>query len=269
MNLSDISTQLLYTTMPIWIEQENGDQFSGTSFILSLPAPDGTANQIPLLITNAHVVTNAKRGRVDFVERADDLPKQGARLRVEIPGAALTAHISDKDDLAIIPIAGLLNQLENHGSPAFFRSVSIDLFPKEAIVNELAAMEQITFIGYPSGLYDEHNFTPLIRQGITATPAWNDYQGDPAFLIDAGVFPGSSGSPVFIMNQGSYASKTGITIGSRLLFMGILTESITRTERQLPPVFLGIGKVIKAQRIREFAESVVDVLTTPTTPPNP
>jgi hypothetical protein len=34
-------------------------------------------------------------------------------------------------------------------------------------------------------------------------------------------------------------------------------------------VFLGIGKVIKAQRIREFAESVVDVLTTPTTPPNP
>ena len=57
--------------------------------------------------------------------------------------------------------------------------------------------EEIVFIGYPSGLRDEHNSTPLIRRGITASPIWNDFGNDPIFLIDAGVYPGSSGSPVF------------------------------------------------------------------------
>jgi len=125
-----------------------------------------------------------------------------------------------------------------------------------AVVADLAALEEVTFIGYPSGLYDEHNVTPITRKGITATPPWNDFQGQPAFLIDAGVFPGSSGSLVFIFNQGAYATRGGLTLGSRLLFMGVLTEAILRTEKDVPPVFLGIGRVTKASRLRQFAEQV-------------
>ena len=90
-----------------------------------------------------------------------------------------------------------MNELESSGRPVFFRFITSDLVPDQSTIDELAAVEEITFIGYPSGLYDEHNVTPLVRRGITATPAWNDFQGEPTFLIDAGVFPGSSGSPVF------------------------------------------------------------------------
>lgn len=262
MNLQDISTQLLFTTAPVWVQRASGEQSFGTSFILSLPVPDAQDQQIPLLITNAHVVADAQRALVDLVEREGDGPKRGSRLRVEVDGQTMTSFVDTPNDLAVIPIGGLLNQVQQAGRPVFFRSVSPDLFPSDEVISDLAALEEVTFIGYPSGLYDEHNVSPIIRKGITATPPWNDFRGQPAFLIDAGVFPGSSGSPVFIMNQGAYPTRGGLVVGNRLLFMGVLTEAILRTERDLPPVFLGIGRVTKARRVREFAEHVRDELVT-------
>lgn len=261
MNLQDISTQLLFTTVPIWVQRRNGSQSFGTGFILSLSVDLAAAQQIPLLVTNAHVVADAERAIVDLVEREGDAPKRGVRLRAEIDGATMTSSVDTANDLAVVPIGGLLNQLEQEGRPAFFRSVSPDLIPTEQVISDLAAREEITFIGYPSGLYDEHNVSPIIRQGITATPPWYDFRGEPAFLIDAGVFPGSSGSPVFMMNEGAYPRRGGLVLGRRLLFLGVLTEVILRMEHDLPPVFLGLGKVIKAHCLRDFAEQVRDRLS--------
>jgi hypothetical protein len=257
LNLQDISTQLLFTTMPIWVERQDGKQVFGTGFVLSLPVPNRADQQIPLLVTNAHVVAGAKRCLIDLVERDGTMPKPRSRLRVEIAGEMLTEFTDGALDLAVFPIGGLLNQLEQEKRPVFFRSVSPDLIPSPEALEALAAMEEVTFIGYPSGLYDEHNVTPIIRRGITATPPWNDFQGQPAFLIDAGVFPGSSGSPVFILNQGAYPTKDALVVGSRLLFLGVLSEAILRTEPNLPPVFLGIGKVLKSQQLHTFATSIV------------
>ena len=97
---------------------------------------------------------------------------------------------------------------------------------------------------------------PIIRRGITASPVWNDFDNTPSFLVDAGVFPGSSGSPVFILNQGSYATKDGISLGNRLLFLGVITESMLRIEGN-EKAYLGLGKVIKSSALRSFVESVV------------
>lgn len=255
MNLNDISTQLLFTTIPIWVDK-GGSQATGTGFVLSLPVGETPDRQIPFLVTNRHVVEGARRGLIDLLEREGDQPKRNGRMRVEVPGDLLVKHFAPNVDLVVIPLGGVLNELEQAGHPAFFRSITKDFVPSREVVDDLSAMEEITFIGYPSGLRDEHNATPLIRKGITSTPAWNDFQGEPAFLIDAGVFPGSSGSPVFILNQGAYATRSGLTVGNRLLFMGALTEAIVRREADLPDVFLGLGKVIKSQLVLSFAEEV-------------
>lgn len=68
-------------------------------------------------------------------------------------------------------------------------------------------------IGYPNGLWDSQNNLPIIRRGITATSVKKDYNGKKEFLIDAAVFPGSSGSPVFIFNEGSYSVPGGFSNG--------------------------------------------------------
>ena len=85
----------------------------------------------------------------------------------------------------------------------------------------------------------------VTRQGITATPIWNQFKGDKVFLIDAGVFPGSSGSPVFIYNRGTFPTKDGIAVGNRIMFVGILTETLQRKEGDKRD-YLDLGIVINS-----------------------
>jgi S1-C subfamily serine protease len=261
MNLNDLSTQLLYTTVPIWVERQDGGRTSGTAFIYTYPSKENPNQTIPLVITNHHIVQGAKRVLLEFVEREGEAPGRGKRLRVEADGKFFLQNADVTNDLAALPIASILTQLSDHGKQIFYRSITPNLIPDRNTLDSLAAIEEITFIGYPSGLYDEVNLTPIVRRGITATPPWNDFQGKPSFLIDAGVFPGSSGSPVFILNQGSYATNQGIVIGSRVLFLGILSESIVRTETVTQRVFLGIGRVIRSERVKSYVEELVARLT--------
>lgn len=254
MNLNDISTQLLFTTVPIWVEKPGGVTVSATAFIYNVPVADKPGQFIPLLLTNHHVVEGATRALVELVERAGDQPAPDKRVRAQLDANLLTARTDAALDLAAMPLGPLLNQLEQTGRPAFFRSVGPELIPPQATIDDLAAMEEIVFIGYPSGLRDVRNATPLVRRGITATPVWNDFEGEPAFLIDAGVFPGSSGSPVFILNQGAYATKQGLVVGNRLFFLGVISQSMVRPDAT-SNVFLGLGKVVKSGAVRAFVDA--------------
>lgn len=76
------------------------------------------------------------------------------------------------------------------------------MIPNEEQIKQMDAIEPITFIGYPNGIWDSTNLLPVARRGTTASPIEVDFEGSPRFLIDASVFGGSSGSPVFILNQG-------------------------------------------------------------------
>lgn len=63
-------------------------------------------------------------------------------------------------DLVAMPVAPVLSMLEENGKRPFYRSIDSGLIPKKSVLDNLAALEQITFIGYPSGLYDDYNKTP-------------------------------------------------------------------------------------------------------------
>lgn len=253
MNLNDLSTQLLFTTVPLWVRKTQG-VVTGTGFIYNVPVPNDLARSIPLLITNYHVVEGALEGIIELVERSGDEPVLQKRVRAQIDPSVLLAHTDPRLDVAIVPLGPLLNQLDAGGRPVFFRSVGPEIVPSQEVVADLAAVEEIVFIGYPSGLRDEHNSTPLVRRGITASPVWNDFGNEPVFLIDAGVYPGSSGSPVFIMNQGSYATKTGLHVGTRLLFLGLITSTMLRAEAS-GPAYLGLGRVVKASALRTVIDA--------------
>ena len=145
-----------------------------------------------------------------------------------------------------VPLAGTFNDFQNRNIEIFFRTVDQNIVPTKEQEDKLSAIENITFIGYPSGLYDEKNKISIIRQGITATPIWNDFKGEEVFLIDAGVFPGSSGSPVFIYNQGTYPVKDGIALGSRLIFVGVLSKTMLR-DNATGKAYLNLGEVINSR----------------------
>lgn len=255
MNLQDINTQIIFTTVPIWVEDEKGNVSTGTGFFYQKKVDENQT--IPFIVTNAHVVANAHKGLIALMKRDGEKPSMNDKVTVELSGSDLNKYVDIENDLAIFPIGPALNQLSTKGVDIFFRSLDPSLIPDEKIISELSAIEEVTFVGYPSGLYDRKNNTPIVRKGITATPIWNDFDGHKRFLIDAGVYPGSSGSPVLIMNNGSFSHQGGITIGSRILFIGIISSTIQRNEES-NKVYLGLGQVIKSGVLKKFVDDITN-----------
>lgn len=252
MNTNDVSSQLLYSTVPIVGETASGI-VSGTGFLFSYHLKSGET--VPLLITNYHVLREAERGMFAFNLDKDGQPSRET-VNVNFDRRFVEGHQLGNLDLLAFPIAPIISMLERNGKRPFYRSVDPSLVPDKQMLENLMALEEITFIGYPNGLYDDFNKTPLIRRGWTATPVWNDYKGEKEFIIDASVFPGSSGSPAFIFNQGSYSTGDGISIGSRLLFVGVVTSTLTVRGHE----HLDLGKVIRSDALIAELEPYVEQL---------
>ena len=243
MNLEDIGTQLMYTTAPIYAVRKDNSISSGTSFVFSVNQTENTS--IPLLITNYHVVSDSIGGYVEMHVAMNGTPSKDV-VRVSFDSSVLEPNRLGELDLVALPLAGAINDMQKKGIKIFYKSIDCSLIPKQQDCEEFSAIEEITFIGYPSAIYDSVNKIPVIRQGITATPIWNDFMGDKVFLIDAGVFPGSSGSPVYIYNRGAYSTKSGITVGNRIKFVGILKGTMQRKETS-GLNYLDLGIVINSR----------------------
>jgi hypothetical protein len=189
-------------------------------------------------VTNKHVVADATQGRFfltqGFGQSSDGGPLIGQRHDVWIDGfeAAWHGHPNADVDIAVMPLDPVLRRLTSEGKRAFFRFIDNRLIPTPEQARSLNALEEVTFIGYPNGIYDVTNLMPIVRRGITATPFLIDYGGEPKFLIDASVFPGSSGSPVFVANFGYFTNRDDrLMLGTRLLFLGVISEVAVREER--------------------------------------
>ena len=243
MEINDIGTQLLYTTVPIYAHNSDKSLSTGTGFLFSVR--ESETESIPLLITNYHVLKDAMLGFVELHIGEKGFPTDKT-IRVQFDKSIIDGNKLGKLDLIAVPLAGTFNDFQNRNIEIFFRTVDQNMVSTKEQEDKLSAIENITFIGYPSGLYDEKNKISIIRQGITATPIWNDFKGEEVFLIDAGVFPGSSGSPVFIYNQGTYPVKDGIALGSRLIFVGVLSKTMLR-DNATGKAYLNLGEVINSR----------------------
>jgi len=118
MNLNDINTQIIFTTVPIWVEKKDGSIVIGTGFFYQKKVNDSTS--IPFIVTNAHVVENAKKGLISLIKRNGEEPVLSGKITVEVPGEMLTKYMDEENDLAIFPIGPILNQLSQNRINIFF-----------------------------------------------------------------------------------------------------------------------------------------------------
>lgn len=242
MNIKDLSTQLLYTTVPILVKREGNELSTGTGFIFSVLEEDNSS--IPMLITNYHVLQDAELGYFELHIAENGAPTNNT-IRISFDKNIINNNKLGDLDLIAIPLATTFNNLTSSNISLFYRTIDQNMIPTQEQVKDFSSIEDVCFVGYPSGLYDEINKLPVIRQGITATPIWNNFKGHPIFLIDGGVFPGSSGSPVFIYNRCSYPTKNSIVIGTRLHFIGVISETLLRNEDK-SKAYLNLGCVINS-----------------------
>jgi hypothetical protein len=185
-------------------------------------------------------------------------------------------HPSKDIDLCVMPIGPIFEQARGSGFQLFFRALDKTLLPNTAELDDLSPVEDITMVGYPNGLWDRVHNMPIFRRGITATHPRLDWNGRPEFLIDAACFPGSSGSPVFLLNEGAYVTKSGLHLGGgRLKLLGVLyagpqhtvegqIKIVTVPTVDMPVAFSTIpnnlGMVIRATALSELETALVSAI---------
>ncbi|MBF4631378.1 trypsin-like peptidase domain-containing protein [Clavibacter michiganensis subsp. phaseoli] len=226
-SIDTVADQLFFTTVHIQTTTESGHT-SGTGFLITYQQPDGA---VIVLVTNKHVLVGALEVTFTLVAGDGDRPlMQGTQTTVPGFHAGLwIGHPNESVDVAVMNFSPILQDMYDRGSPAFTRAFETSQLITQSEAEELDSIEAITFVGYPSGIYDTASFQPIARRGNTATPIFNDYRGEPAFLIDASVYPGSSGSPVVLFDNGMYVTRNGsATVGVRLKLLGVVAAVHTR-----------------------------------------
>jgi hypothetical protein len=254
---SGIIEQLVHCTVRLETTLQDGTPQYGTGFYMDFLYGN---MRCPLIITNKHVVKGCKTLKFHVTMAKDDgSPDIGNHRCFEIPDFQdlCVEHPDQNVDLVAIAIARLLDRLEKSGNRVFYMTLPIEQIPKTIEWESLSFMEDIIMIGYPNGIWDETNNLPIIRRGITATHCNIDYNGKAEFLTDIASFPGSSGSPVFLVSIDKYTDNKGNdSVGTRAFLLGIhcaggCTESINGIK-----IFNHLGVVINSKRILEIEKLI-------------
>lgn len=237
----------------------------GTGFFYAVTLDDGRSTV--LLVTNRHVFADCDRIDISLAVRgADGLPRGDfQKWELNFVGTPI-GHPDPKIDLAVISITEL-HRINGSGAreDPFYVTLRKEDIPNEETWASFDAIEEVTMVGCPNGLFDEVNNLPLTRRGITATHPSKNYQGREEFMVDLACFPGSSGSPVFLYSTGATYDRGsgGFSLGTiRMFFLGILYGGPTINQRgeivltQQPSVavtsMMHLGLVIKATQLFAF-----------------
>ena len=193
-----------------------------------------------LLISNKHVLGDGKGKMILALNRKrdDGAPDHGViRTFTYDEFANLYFEHPDKNvDLACVDVSRITH------SDAAIKHIG-DQFLTPIDYERVALGSEVLFVGFPDDYYDTVNNLPLVRKGTLASMPNVDFRGKGDVVIDAQVFQGSSGSPVFVDWDSKY----------RLL--GVL--SAMPREGRTPsgfPALLGLGIVIKQGHVQELID---------------
>lgn len=241
---------------------------TGTGFFFQFQLDE--KQSMPVLVTNKHVVEDA-----DEISFSVHIKENGIPTNENI----LITHQAQwfehpTLDLCCTLVDPIFIEFQSKtGKEVFYLPMLESFIWTNADLSNLSAMEDIVMVGYPIGLWDEIHNLPLLRKGVTSTHPAIDFKGEKHGVIDAACFPGSSGSPICIVNEGGYFDKDGtLNIGaSRLGLIGILYAGpIHNTQgeiivQEIPtqqvasaktPMMINLGYYIKADQMLELKKVV-------------
>jgi hypothetical protein len=219
-----ITADLLSATVPLECETKSGPTL-GTGFFFAY------RNRL-FVVTARHVVDGIIAGSFSLapgkIEESRTYPAQGQPYTVSFSSKDFVGHPRQAIDVAVMDLSTIVLALRQRGTPAFWRALSEANLPStEDFARFIGPLEDAIVLGYVSGLLDPSARVPIARRALTATPANGDIDGEPKFLIDASVWPGSSGSPVVLAREGSFRDRSGNAfVGDQLFLLGIIAQIV-------------------------------------------
>ena len=249
---------IAYMTAKIDIESPNSSKSVGTGFFYRAPLNDGSDKSLILLISNKHVFTAPKsrliislnRMKVGSKRTSGSAPAFGKIIKIDQIGFedAYYSHPDDEVDLACVNVSEIAH------SDAFFLCL-FDDFLSPIDYDKLVVGSDVIFVGYPRGFYDVANNLPLVRKGSIASIPHINFNGKGQIVVDAQIFRGSSGSPVFVQWNRKYAL---LGVVSAAVFFDSKLQILPANEPRVGvEQILGLGIVIKQNHVRELIDHAV------------
>ena len=265
------SEQMLFSTVRI-VASNNS---TGTGFFFNFTFKDNKT--VPVIITNKHVVNNNQKEEVKFFlhTKNSDTPDD-EKINISF---TTDWHFHPDQDLCFCFVAPLFKQIKDQKQKEiFYIPITENLIWDNTKLEELSAIEDVVMVGYPSGLWDQKNNLPLFRKGITSSHPATDFNDKNVGAVDMACFPGSSGSPIFVLNENGYTDKKGNSYlgGKRVIFLGILfqgpqfnakgeliIESIPTQQKvsAITPMMINLGYYIKATEILTFKPEIEKLIS--------
>jgi len=233
-----------FTTTPIYLFKENKIISQGTGVFL---AQNNEKETLAFLFTNYHVLTghspdspNIYEGdKIQFIIHEDTNNPRLIRI--------ITMPLFTKSN---IPIWLKSNKYPNADVSAIwlpaiiFHDIIANVITTKSFDKNMIKRptSKITIVGYPYNFFDTTNYLPIYKTGNIASEPDIDFSGNPYFLVDASIFPGMSGSPVFLISDGAWLDKDGnMKGGYEREFLGIFSSG------QIHKEFLLLQKVMNNQ----------------------
>ena len=270
-----LNEAFLRSTVLVTFEVAPNKQSFGTGFFVFRPIK-GDEGHV-LLITNKHVLPpegTAKSIRIRVTVGPADKPSVHF---VEVPVVGhngkylpnVKLHPKQGFDVAAVNVT---DTIVKEGIQATWLPLDLFSTPERLKSEAITVGDEIFLLGFPDAIFDARNVSPLLRTGVIATVPLEGYAFNDAlrakfglpdridgFLIDANVFPGSSGSVVVLKQQATTIGPQGQTVVSAAkkipYVLGIVSGSIPISDAALGTTQrMGLGIVYSADAIRTVIE---------------
>jgi len=259
----------------------------GTGFLLFSGL--GRTKGLVYLVTNRHILPPEGKKqdiKVRVVVASRDKSEKVESVSVPIVGnngkylPSVRLHKDPSTDVAVINIApaafgNKFKVLIDAVTTGKYLDTSMLASPDTMNSIGVGVGSQVFVLGYPAAIFDPRNVSPVLRVGVISTDPkegfnFNDelrrLMGFPehvnGFLVDANVYPGSSGSLVVVdpsvvkCDCQPANSQTTKHPENRLRILGIVAGSIPMYDPSLKSFErIGLGIVYSADTIREVINS--------------
>ncbi len=265
-----ISERMMFNTVRLVAS----DRSSGTGYFYNFVIDNKI---VPVIITNKHVVNYNSNETMTFYLHL----RNGENESNESYQVTLTLNwiFHSKKDLCFCFVNPVFEFVKKQtGKDVFYIAIDETIIPSQKMLEELSALEELVMVGYPIGLWDKNNNFPIFRKGYTASHPAIDFNESGIGLVDMACFPGSSGSPIYILNEGGYKDKVGnLNWGqSRIIFIGtlfsgpiydatgklVVTDIPTSNQvvESHTGIMVNLGYYIKSSEILEFKNIIKEIL---------
>lgn len=243
-------------------------QWIGTGFIYGATGDDSGNGLYPFLVTNEHVVAEDEAFIIKM-NRSDDSPAEEYQVNLGEERRLITVH-PDGLDIAVLPLP---RDAVNNGMVAVSQITEAQsLSVEKAGQVGVSEGDGIFTIGFPMELvgYEDQLF-PIVKQGcIARIQDWLSGRSR-RILIDANIFPGNSGGPIFLRPssvavEGTNANPVSYLIGMVSAYIPYQDTAVSLQTGQPRVIFeenSGIVEVVPSDAIIETVHIAVQNLTVP------